>query len=73
MSRVKEYREKNNEKQCDIALLINNSKANYSKKENGDLRFNLKEARIIAKHFGDTIENIFFDNEVSEPETPVSA
>ena len=69
MSKVKELRERNNEKQYEIAALINNSHANYSKKENGSLKFNLKEAKIIAEHYGDSIENIFFANEVSITET----
>jgi len=68
MSKVKELREKNNIKQCDMAALIRTSPANYLKKENGDIRFNLTEAQIISKYFNDTIENIFFDNEVSQME-----
>jgi len=68
MSRVREFRERNNEKQFEMARLINTTKGNYSKKESGLLRFSLQEAKIIAEHFGDTIENIFFEPVVSEIE-----
>jgi DNA-binding XRE family transcriptional regulator len=69
LSKIKELREKNNKKQCDMAALLKMSKCNYSKKESGYLRFSLHEAKIISDYFGKSIENIFFENEVSKTET----
>ena len=41
------------------------TKATYSKKERGKIIITLTEARKIALLFESTIENIFFDKEVS--------
>lgn len=37
----------------------------YNKKENGDVPFSLDEAKIISNYFKKTIEEIFYNNEVS--------
>lgn len=46
----------------DLATLIGVSKATYSKKENGIVKFSLEEAKIISDKFKLTIEEIFFNN-----------
>lgn len=70
MSRVRDFREKNNLLQSEMAKIISVSEATYSKKENGQLRFSLAEAKKISDYFGQSIDAIFFDGEVSETETP---
>lgn len=52
-----------------MAIKLGIQKAAYSKKENGLLRFSLREAKIISGIFGMSIDDIFFDDEVSEMET----
>lgn len=69
MNELKILREKNNIKQEELASLIGVSPANYSKKEAGAIRFSLIEAQIIAKYFNLSIEDIFFNNNVSKNET----
>ena len=51
MSAVKKFRESVGLKQEDFAAIINVSKVNYSKKENGKVKFSLDEAFMISKHF----------------------
>lgn len=65
MSSIKNFRESMNLKQEDIAKIIGVSTVNYSKKENGIVKFSLPEARLISEHFKHPIEKIFFADEVS--------
>ena len=44
----------------DMARVINQSIANYSKKENGKVKFSVAEALMIADFLGENVENIFF-------------
>ncbi len=67
-SKIKHLRIQNKKKQEDMAELLNISKANYSKKENGKLRFSLSEAYQIAQFYNKSIEDIFFKHEVSNTE-----
>lgn len=69
MSTLKSLREENDLTQEFLANLIGVSLPNYCKKENGTIKISLKEARIIAKFFNKTIEEIFFDNDVSKIDT----
>ena len=69
LSRVRELRESANIKQDCMAELIGVSPASYSKKENGQVKCTLEEAKKIADFFGKTIEEIFFADEVSKSET----
>lgn len=71
MSSIKTFRESMGLKQEDFAKIINVSTVNYSKKENGAVKFSLNEARLISEHFNKPIEVIFFSHEVSKNE-PVS-
>lgn len=68
MSAVKKFRESIGLKQEDFAAIINVSKVNYSKKENGKVKFSLDEAFMISKHFNKPVEFIFGDGEVSQNE-----
>lgn len=53
-----------------ISKILNlETKAAYYKKEAGTVKFTLIEAKKIADYFNMTIEEIFFDNEVSGMET----
>ncbi|MFL0196452.1 helix-turn-helix transcriptional regulator [Clostridium sp. WILCCON 0269] len=66
---VKELRT-NKKLTCEqMANLIGVSKATYSKKENGLIKFSLKESKIIADEFNKSIEDIFFNSIVSKIET----
>ena len=69
MSTVKELRESAGLKQEYMADLLKISPANYCKKENGTIKYSLPEAKIIADHFGKTIEEVFFAEEVSKIDT----
>lgn len=68
MLKIKEIRIERKVKQSVLAELTSNSNANYSKKENGSLKFSLAEAKILSDFFGTTIESIFFDEQISEME-----
>jgi len=68
MSAVKKFRESLGLRQEDFAAIINVSKVNYSKKENGKVKFSLDEAFLISKHFNKPVEFIFGDGEVSKNE-----
>lgn len=68
MTSIKHFREMQNLKQEDIAKIIDVSAVNYSKKENGLVKFSLAEARAISQYFKKPIEAIFFDCEVSKNE-----
>lgn len=66
---IKELRLKNNLSCKQMADLIGVSKASYSKKENGFVKFSLNEAKIIADTFNESIEKIFFNSKVTKNET----
>lgn len=68
MSSIKVFRETLGLRQEEFAKIINVSTVNYSKKENGVVKFSLNEAKLISEHFGKPIEVIFFANEVSKSE-----
>lgn len=68
MSSIKTFRESMGLKQEDIAKIISVSTVNYSKKENGAVKFSLNEARQISEYFRMPIESIFFAHEVSKNE-----
>ncbi len=69
MSAIKQFRESIGQTQEEFASIIHVSKVNYSKKENGKVKFSLNEAFLISNHFNKTIEAIFGNSEVSENET----
>lgn len=60
MNKLKELRESSGMRQDEIATIIGTSLANYNKKENGEVRVSLIEAKKIADLFHMTIEDIFF-------------
>lgn len=68
-STIKLFRESLGMKQEEFAEIIDTSKANYSKKENWNVKFSLEDARKISEHFNKPIEDIFFEDEVSKMET----
>ena len=47
---------------ADMARVIEQSIANYSKKENGKVKFTLSEALLIADFLDEKVENIFLKN-----------
>lgn len=53
----------------EMANLLGLKKATYSKKENGQVKFLLEEAKKIADFFDMPIEEVFFIEEVSINET----
>ena len=69
MSAVKKFRESLGLKQEDFAEIIHVSKVNYSKKENGKVKFSLNEAFLISNHFNKPIEVIFGNDEISKSES----
>ncbi len=69
MVKVKEIRLNSNVKQEKMAEILDMSVANYSKKENGYLKWTITEAKKIADFFGKTMDEIFFANEVSKNDT----
>ena len=56
---------------CDrlASLLGFKTKSAYHKKEQGNVPFTLEEAKIIADYFKKDINDIFFENEISQMET----
>lgn len=69
MPTIKKFRESLGMTQEEFADIIHVSKVNYSKKENGKVKFSLNEAFMISKHFNKPIESIFENNAVSVNET----
>lgn len=69
MTAVRKFRESIGLKQEDFAAIIHVSKVNYSKKENGKVKFSLDEAFLISNHFKKPIETIFGENEISKKES----
>ena len=67
--KIKELRESCNVKQEQIAELLKMSPANYCKKESGQIKWSLSEAKKISDFFGKTIEELFFAEEVSKNDT----
>lgn len=65
MSAIKKFRESQGMTQEEFSEIINVSKMNYCKKENGKVKFSLDEAFLISKHFNMPIESIFANGEVS--------
>lgn len=68
MSAIRKFRESLGLKQEDFAEIIHVSKVNYSKKENGKVKFSLDEAFLISNYFEKPIETIFSNEEVSKSE-----
>lgn len=52
-------------------LLGLKTEAAYYKKESGDIRFSLHEAKLISEKLQMPIETIFFANKVSNKETKI--
>lgn len=61
-----------NETQLDIAKLINVSLQAINKKINGKSPFKDTEMKTIADHFGTTIDNLFFNDDVDKLYTRIS-
>lgn len=68
LNSVRELRKSKGLKQEDIAKIIGTSMVNYSKKENGIVRFSLIEAKLLSDFFSLPIEEIFFEGKVSKIE-----
>lgn len=62
MSKVKELRLSKGLQQEEMARALSISLSNYSKKENGKIRWSLVEAKRISEIFQKPIEVIFFAN-----------
>lgn len=69
MSILKDLREEKGIKQEELAKLLRVSPASYSKKEAGQVKFSLYEAKEISNYFKLSIDEIFFNNEVSNIDT----
>ncbi|WP_195604486.1 helix-turn-helix domain-containing protein [Clostridium tyrobutyricum] len=67
--KLRELRIKHNISGVEMAKLLNITKASYSKKELGSVKFSLNEAKLISDKFNKSIEDIFFENRVSKMET----
>jgi len=65
---IRQFRESINATQDEFARIIGVSKVNYSKKENGQVKFSLNEAYKFAVHFKKPIEEIFGSAEFSSDE-----
>lgn len=61
-TKLRELRVSQNISGEELAQILNLTKATYSKKENGLVKFSLEEAKLIADKFNKKIEEIFFEN-----------
>ena len=66
--KLKSIREQKNYTINDMAAIIDKSPCNYFKKENGEVKFTVSEALKISKVLKKRVEDIFFENELSESE-----
>ena len=69
MNQVRKFREALGYKQEEVSKFLGMSPANYSKKEAGSVRFSIQEAQGLSRLFNETIDNIFFADEVSKNDT----
>lgn len=60
-AKVRFLRKKHGFKQDVMAETLGITKATYSKKENGSIKFSLEESKILANFFDTTIDELFFD------------
>lgn len=61
MNKVKEFRQKKGLKQKQVANEMGISTANYSKKENGSIKFSVDEGCMLAKILDARVEEIFLN------------
>lgn len=73
MKKVKVARMMNGLKQCDVAEVLGVSRQMYNKKENGNSSFSLEQALIVAKLFGTTTEELFYEDVVNSKLTKEQA
>lgn len=67
INRVRELRERNNVTQEYMADKLGLNTANaYSLKERGERKFSLDEAKLVSEEFDLPIEEIFFNEELTE-------
>jgi putative transcriptional regulator len=67
--KLKKLRVEMNVPVSELCELLNLKKiADYYKKESGKIRFSLEEGKKIADRLGKSIEEVFFDDELSEME-----
>lgn len=65
MNNLKEFRRIDGVKAATLARLIGlKTNASYYKKENGDVKFTVDEALVIANHLGRKVEEIFLPQNV---------
>jgi len=69
MKQIRDFREKAGYKQEEVAKFLKMSAANYSKKESGNIKFSLQEAKDLSDLFGTTVDELFFTEKVSKLET----
>lgn len=63
---LRKLRKNKNIKVKDICKALNlETESAYYKKEKGNVPFTLQEGKIISNLFGEPIETIFFENELS--------
>lgn len=68
-NRLRELRAKHNETQKELAKVLGlNSAQLYCKREVGYYPVTLEEAFKLSRHWGMSIEEIFFDDEVASKE-----
>ena len=66
LNNLKSLRQKQGLSIYDMAKILSlKSPASYWKKENGDIPFSLKEARILSVYFQKSIDEIFFTQKLS--------
>ncbi|MCL2045764.1 MAG: XRE family transcriptional regulator [Oscillospiraceae bacterium] len=69
-SKLKEIRTSKRETCEDLSAILGfKTRGAYHKKETGNVPFTLLEAKAIADHYNLRIEDIFFNNEVSNKDT----
>ena len=73
MKKVQVARMMNGLKQCDVAEVLGVSRQMYNKKENGNSSFSLEQALIVAKLFGTTTEELFYEDVVNSKLTKEQA
>lgn len=65
LKKIKHLRKRNHLTLIDAGKLIGVKQTGYFNKENGNRRITLEEAKILADHYGLTIEELFYDKNFS--------
>lgn len=61
LEKLREFRMSSGQTYRSLAELLNLGATGYYKKEVGERKFTIEEARVLSKHYNTSIETLFFN------------